>query len=266
MKIINSIAEKNPCYKAGKKITVKGLMLHSVGCAQPDPKAFVRNWQSQSASVCVHAVLGTDENVYQLLPWNYRGWHCGSGVKGSGNSTHIGIEMTEPSTIKYSGGGTFKDNYPIKTKAHVMATYKNAVILFAYLCNEYHLNPLGDGVIISHSEGCKRGIASNHSDVEHIWNKYGLTMKQFRIDVKNAMSDTSSDKKTAKKIFTPYAVNVDISNLAIRENPTINSKSKGYTGKGTFTIAAEAKGKGASKWGKLKSGTGWISLDYITKI
>jgi len=28
---------------------------------------------------------------------------------------------------------------------------------------------------------------------------------------------------------------------------------------------AESTGKGAAKWGKLKSGAGWISLDYATK-
>ena len=32
MKLVQSILTKNPCYTAGRKITVKGLMLHSVGC------------------------------------------------------------------------------------------------------------------------------------------------------------------------------------------------------------------------------------------
>lgn len=62
-----------------------------------------------------------------------------------------------------------------------------AVELFAYLCKQYNLNPLSDGVIISHSEGHKRGIASNHGDVEHLWGKYGLTMEQFRQDIKSLM-------------------------------------------------------------------------------
>lgn len=33
----------------------------------------------------------------------------------------------------------------------------------------------------------------------------------------------------------------------------------------TYTIVAEAFGKGASKQGKLKSGAGWISLDYTRR-
>ena len=35
MKLVESILTKNPCYTAGRTITVKGLMLHSVGCPQP---------------------------------------------------------------------------------------------------------------------------------------------------------------------------------------------------------------------------------------
>ena len=38
MKLIESILTKNPCYTAGRRITVKGLMLHSVGC--PDAGRF----------------------------------------------------------------------------------------------------------------------------------------------------------------------------------------------------------------------------------
>ena len=31
------------------------------------------------------------------------------------------------------------------------------------------------------------------------------------------------------------------------------------------TIVEEASGVGASKWGRLKSGAGWISLDHVQK-
>ena len=33
-----------------------------------------------------------------------------------------------------------------------------------------------------------------------------------------------------------------------------------------YTIVEEAFGPGASKWGKLKSGSGWLSLDYVVKV
>ena len=64
----------------------------------------------------------------------------------------------------------------------------------------------------------------------------------------------------------PYTVQVTISDLRIRKGPGTNYAANGYTGKGVFTIVAEATGTGASKWGKLKSGAGWISLDYAKKL
>ncbi len=191
MNIKQNIVTKNPCYTCGRTIAVKGLMIHSVGCPQPRASVFANNWNKAGVNKCVHAVLQADGTVLQLLPWNRRGWHCGSGSKGSGNNTHIGVEMTEPDTIKYTGGSSFTDLNPAATKDFVTKTYKTAVELFAYLCRQYNLNPLADGVIISHSEGHKRGIASNHGDVEHIWNKYGLTMAQFRKDIQAAMGGGS---------------------------------------------------------------------------
>ena len=82
MKIVQSYLKKNPCYTAGKKITVKGLMLHSVGCPQPKASAFINSWNKESFdNACVHAFIdGNNGTVYQTLPWNHRGWHCGKGV------------------------------------------------------------------------------------------------------------------------------------------------------------------------------------------
>ena len=194
MNIKKSYLTKNPCYTAGKKITVKGIMIHSVGCPQPSAQVFVNNWNSTSYDrACVHAFIEADGDVYQTLPWNHRGWHCG----GSGNNTHIGVEMCEPATIKYISGATWQETSDgTSTKKYVQGTYNTAVELFAYLCKEYDLDPLADGVIISHKEGATRGIASNHGDPEHIWSKFGYTMAQFRKDIKAKIEGSSSSSKT----------------------------------------------------------------------
>ena len=187
MKLVESILTKNPCYTAGRKITVKGLMLHSVGCPQPSALVFVRNWNKASYDrACVHAFIdGNDGTIYQTLPWNHRGWHCGA----SGNNTHIGVEMCEPGCIKYTGGATFTCSDKATAQAVAKRTYQAAVELFAMLCQKFSLDPLGDGVIVSHKEGRKRGIASNHGDPEHLWTQLGLpyTMDTFRAAVKAAM-------------------------------------------------------------------------------
>jgi N-acetylmuramoyl-L-alanine amidase CwlA len=268
MKLVESILTKNPCYTAGKKITVKGLMLHSVGCSQPSASVFIKNWNSASYSrACVHAFIdGNDGTVYQTLPWNHRGWHCGSSLNGSANNTHIGVEMCEPGCITYTGGSTFTCSDTATAKAVAKRTYDAAVELFAMLCEKYGLDPTADGVIISHKEGHSRGVASNHGDPEHLWTQLGTgyTMDTFRKAVKKAMgssgsseseeTDSASDTVTTFP-DTPFTVKVLVSDLNYRSEPSMSGTVKGQTGKGTFTITEVKDG-----WGKLKSGGGWIWL------
>ena len=198
MRLIQALMTQNPCYTAGRTITVKGLMLHSVGCAQPSASVFINNWNRASyKNACVHGFIdGNDGTVYQTLPWNHRGWHAG----GSANNTHIGTEMCEPGCIKYTGGATFTCSDTTTARAVVKLTYEAAVELFAMLCKEYGLDPMADGVIISHKEGCARGVASNHGDPEHLWSQLGTgyTMNTFRAAVKAALSEEDENMTQAQ--------------------------------------------------------------------
>lgn len=208
MNLIDSILTKNSCYTAGKKITVKGLMLHSVGCSQPSASVFVRNWNNPTIQACVHGFIDANTgDVYQTLPWNHRGWHCG----GKANNTHIGVEMCEPDCITYTKAAYFQCSDIDRAKVMVERTYKSAVELFAYLCNEYGLNPLAEGVILAHNEAFAKGLASNHADPEHLWKglKLPYAMDSFRQDVKAAMTPTIyrvqvgafSKKENAEKLL-----------------------------------------------------------------
>ncbi len=191
MNLIQSFLTNNPCYTCGRTITVKGLMLHSVGCPQPSAAVFVRNWnRADYDRACVHGFIDANTgDIYQTLPWNRRGWHCGDAA----NNTHIGVEMCEPACIKYTQGATFTCSDPATAKAAATRTYKAAVELFAMLCKQFNLDPLADGVILSHKEGAARGIASGHADPEHLWNQLGMgyTMNTFRAAVKAAMGGST---------------------------------------------------------------------------
>ena len=194
MKIVEHFLTRNRCYQAAKQNTKGGLMLHSVGCPQPSAQVFVNSWNSADKSVCVHAFIDANTgDVYQTLPWEYRGRHCGSGPNGSGNNTHIGVEMCEPACIRYTGGARFTCSNVEEARAAVRRTYESAVQLFAELCERFRLDPLADGVILSHEEGHKRGIASNHGDPVHLWNQLnmGYTMDGFRKAVKAAMGSAA---------------------------------------------------------------------------
>ena len=194
MEVVKNILTNNPCYKSGRKIKVRGLMLHSVGCPQPSAEVFVKKWNSSNApKACVHAFIdGNTGKIYQTLPWEHRAWHAG----GNANNTHIGIEMCEPGCIKYKGGASFSCSDREKAMKVVKCTYDSAVELFAFLCKKFSLNPLDNGVIVSHNEGHKRGIASAHGDPEHLWKGLGsgYSMDGFRKDVSLAMNGIIPEK------------------------------------------------------------------------
>lgn len=253
--IIQSYLTNNPCYQSGREITVKGLMLHSVGCPQPNAEVFVHNW-NKDVGACVHAFIdGITGDVYQTLPWEHRAWHCGD----IANNTHIGIEMCEPDCIHYISGSSFECSDLERAKKITMTTYNSAVKLFAELCKQYNLNPITD--IISHNEGYNLGIASGHADPEHLWRGLGLnlTMDGFRNAV-NAIYHTCNKKPSETK-FEPYRVIITNSYLNVRcgaglEYPIVTQVHQNEV----YTIVDVVNG-----WGKLKSGAGWIFLKEYTE-
>ena len=195
MNLHKLIFTENACYKAGRKITVKGIMVHSTGANNPWLKRYVgpddgllgknqynNHWNTHhpgGREVCVHGFIGklADGTIatYQTLPWDHRGWHAG----GSANNTHIGFEICEDG---------------LTDAAYFAKVYKEAVELCVYLCKLYGLTEQN---IICHSEGYRKGIASNHGDVMHWFPKHGKSMDTFRADVKlllNAPAELEAPK------------------------------------------------------------------------
>lgn len=184
-------------------------MLHSIGCSQPSAQVLINSWNSPSYnSACVHAFIDANTgDVYQTLPWEHRGWHCGSGSNGSANNTHIGAEMCEPACIKYTSGAIFICSDLSAARTAATRTYNAAVELFAMLCEKYDLDPLADGVILSHKEGHQRGIASNHGDPEHLWTQLGLsyTMDSFRAAVYRAILNAHPERNNTASVKAAQA-------------------------------------------------------------
>lgn len=190
MNLHKLILTNNACYKAGRTITPKGIMVHSTGANNPNLKRYVgpddgllgknqynNHWNQDKPDgrqVCVHGFIGklADGTIatYQTLPWNYRGWHAG----GSANDTHIGFEICEDGLTDAS---------------YFNAVYKEAVELCVYLCNLYNLT---EKDVICHSEGYKQGVASNHGDVMHWFPKHGKSMDTFRAAVKVGLAATEA--------------------------------------------------------------------------
>lgn len=186
--VVEAFVTQNPLYQQYTRIKVRKLVLHSVGCPQPSAAVFARQWQT--ARYFAHAVLQADGTVYQVAPWDCRLMHVGAA-----NAYSIGVEMTEPDCIRYTGGATFVCSDRARAVAQVTGTYNTAVELFAWLCTQFGLDPNKD--IISHAEAGKLGIGTDHADPEHLWRQLGMgcTMDGFRRDVAAKMAAGNTDEE-----------------------------------------------------------------------
>lgn len=192
--IITAYAVLNNCYKVGKKLVPKGIVVHSTGANNPNLKRYVdapafvgannlgNHWNKpkpDGREVCVHAFIGKDINgkvkVAQILPYTMQCWGCGSGAKGSYNSNHIQFEICEDA---------------LNDKRYFEQAFSTAIEYCAYLCHDFGLDIT---TIVSHAEAHKKGYASNHGDCDHWLKKYGWTMDKFRAAVKEVYDGLYAD-------------------------------------------------------------------------
>lgn len=198
MVLIQSFATKNPCYKTNKKIKVEGIIIEGVGCPQSSARVFAHNRNRENCEgKCAHAFVdANDGTVIQLLPWDHRGWHCGKHprTKKNANDTHIGIQLCEPSQIRYKKkneielvGDRDKATYAVGK------AYNGAVALCAMLCEKFNLDPMT--AVISRKEAYDASIASMQASPEFVWEAVGVdcTMDKLRADVKAAMNKAESE-------------------------------------------------------------------------
>ena len=208
MRLYQCLFEGNPCYKAGKSIIPKGIVVHSTARDNRTLKRYVQPTYQQTSHMnivrpklepltrydvlrllgtnsnqndwnrvvtpgkCVHAIIGTmfDGSIAtcQTLPWDMRCWGCASGRNGSYNDSHIQFEICED-----KGDGIY-----------LAKVYQEAAELCAYLCSQYNI-PVSE--IRSHAEAYQDGYASNHGDPDHWLELFGLTMDDFRKDVQRVL-------------------------------------------------------------------------------
>lgn len=161
----------------------------------------------------------------------------------------ITIEVASDSTHPYA----FTDSaYETLTKLVVDICKRNGIKKLVWSTNKNDR--------VNHRNGCNltvhRDYANKSCPGDWMYNRMG----DFAKEVNKRLS-----AEEPKPTFKPYTVKVSIPNLNIRKGPGTNYKTNGQTGKGVFTIVDEATGTGATKWGKLKSGAGWISLDFVER-
>lgn len=176
----------------------RGVMIHSTGANNPNLRRYVQpddgilgvnpnnnDWNRPGLDVAVHAFIGLTQAgevaAYQILPWEYRAWHCG----GSGNDTHLSFEICEDD---------------LEDEDYFEKTYQAAMELTAELCRKFGLDPLAPGVVIDHAEGADLGIASNHADVDHWWSRFGVSMDDFRAGVARLLQKEEEPSMTREEV------------------------------------------------------------------
>lgn len=208
-----------------------------------------------------------------------------------GKDGSIGLSVDEKDRSWCSSNGT-NDNRAITIEVASDTTHPYAVTAKAYaalldlvtdICKRNGIKKLvwstNKNDRVNHRNGCNmtvhRDFANKACPGEYLYSRHGEIAAEVNRRLQGAsngggvvVTPPTTEKPTGGTTgatVTPYLVRVKITNLNIRKGPGTNYGATGYIRPGIYTIVAESTGKGAAKWGKLKSGAGWISLDYATK-
>lgn len=208
-----------------------------------------------------------------------------------GKDGSIGLSVNEKDRSWCSSNGT-NDNRAITIEVASDTTHPYAVTAKAYaalldlvtdICKRNGIKKLvwstNKNDRVNHRNGCNmtvhRDFANKACPGEYLYSRHGEIAAEVNRRLQGAsngggvvVTPPTTEKPTGGTTgatVTPYHVRVKITNLNIRKGPGTNYGATGYIRPGIYTIVAESTGKGAAKWGKLKSGAGWISLDYATK-
>ena len=226
MNLKKLILTKNACYIAGKKITPKGIMVHSTGANNPTLKRYVgpddgklgKNQYNNHWNICHPGGKDVGAHAYVNKNGDGRCDICGGrqvcahafiGKLADGTiATYQTLPWDHRGWHSASGSkGTANDTHigfeicedGLNDSVYFNKVYKEAVELCAYLCKQYGLTEKN---IICHSEGHSQGIASNHGDVMHWYPKHGKSMDTFRADVKKLLNA----KEETKANYITYTV------------------------------------------------------------
>lgn len=130
--------------------------------------------------------------------------------------------------------------------------------LTVYVECEFHDTKTGSAWVINNTAKIGEAICKG------LCSYFGIKYKSASTGSGNSSSGSSGTSSA----FKSYIVRITPSDgVNIRKGAGTDYAIVGEIAQGgAYTIVEEKTGKGAAKWGKLKSGAGWIALDYTEKI
>ena len=240
--------------------------------------------------------------AWQNLPHSLSGWHAADG-SGNGNRRTIAIECimssaynvtdkkSEDNCARLAAALLKKYNLDINhlfTHTHWLNVRDGKSGTVDYLNtakNPYKTCPL---YILPHWSAFKAKVQKYLTDAKPtVKNIYRIRKSwadaKSQIGAYSSLENAKKACKTGYSVFdangvniytskttasaVPFKVKVAISDLNIRKGPGTNYARTKYIPVGVYTIIEVQSGTGSDKgWGRLKSGAGWISLDFCTKV
>lgn len=198
--------------------------------------------------------IGPDGRIGMYVEEKDRSW-CSS--SSSNDNRAITIECASDTTYPYA----------INDKV-----YESLINLCTDICKRNNIKELkwkADKSLIGQPDKqnitVHRWFAATACPGDYIYNRLGDIADKVNAKL-GVPTSTETPKKESKN--ESFRVKVRVTDLNIRKGPGTNyAKTGKFTGVGVFTITEVKSGKGSTAgWGKLKSGAGWISLDYASKI
>ena len=198
--------------------------------------------------------IGPDGRIGMYVEEKDRSW-CSS--SSSNDNRAITIECASDTTYPYA----------INDKV-----YESLINLCTDICKRNNIKELkwkADKSLIGQPDKqnmtVHRWFAATACPGDYIYNRLGDIADKVNAKL-GVSTSTETPKKESKN--ESFRVKVRVTDLNIRKGPGTNyAKTGKFTGVGVFTITEVKSGKGSTAgWGKVKSGAGWISLDYASKI
>ena len=192
---------------------------------------------------------------------------------------HYGADVSEGMTITKQKAEEYlkkdvqsSENAVTKIGKEFNQNQFDALVSFTYncgsknlktLCNGRTVEEIGDAITLYNKAGGKvlSGLVKRRAEEQKLYKKAVSTKKTEEAE---SIQNGKEEPKVEEKKDDPFKVKVSINNLNIRKGPGKDYDKTGkFTGVGVFTIIEKKDGYGSkSGWGKLKSGLGWISLDF----
>jgi hypothetical protein len=171
-------------------------------------------------------------------------------------------------TIEVANDGGAETGWHVSDKA-----YASLINLVTDICRRNNIPELrwkADknliGQVDKQNMTAHRWFAAKACPGDYLYNSFGSIAEEVNKRLRGEVSKPATEDKVEP--FASFKVKISIANLNIRKGPGSNFERTGhYTGKGVFTITEVIDGKGSKTgWGKLKSGAGWICMDYAKKL